>query len=38
MIHPAWRFTHVPLGEVRDPVPADRLQFAGPDRPETPRR
>jgi hypothetical protein len=42
VIHTAWRFTHVPLGEVRDPVTAGRLkrlgvmagwpdlQFAGP--------
>jgi hypothetical protein len=43
-INPQWRFTHVPLGEYRDPVTAGRLQrlgvvagwpdlqFAGPDR------
>ena len=40
----AWRYTHVPLGEYRDPIAASRcrrlgtepgwpdLQFAGPDR------
>ena len=43
-IVPGWKFTHVPLGEVRDPVTAARLkrlgtepgwpdlQFAGPGR------
>ena len=43
-ISPQWRFGHVPLGEVRDPITAARLkrlgtmpgwpdlQFAGPDR------
>jgi len=43
-INPQWKFGHVPLGEVRDPITAARLkrlgtvpgwpdlQFAGPDR------
>jgi hypothetical protein len=43
-IDPRWRFTHIPLGEYRDPATAGRLQrlgvvggwpdlqFAGPDR------
>jgi hypothetical protein len=42
-LSPQWRFTHIPLGEYRDPVTAGRLQrlgvvpgwpdlmFAGPD-------
>jgi len=30
MIHPAWRFTNVPLGEVRNPVTAGRLNGSAP--------
>ena len=28
-ISPAWRFTHTPLGEVRDPITAGRLKRLG---------
>ena len=28
-IHPAWRFTHFPAGELRDPAAAGRLKRLG---------